>query len=394
MVVGYCLTIGIVGGTTIDPAKPDSIEKSAGVESGILREPSFQHHQQPNASAPETELRIAVHANGSAIWTVHYRFQLNTTNETAAFNRLRTVIASNPAPYRERFRQRIAEAVARAENTTVREMAVENVTVRATRTETTGIVTYEFVWRNFAASDGDRLQIGDALTGLVLDSATRLTISWPDEYQTTMVQPTPTERRPSAAIWTESTVFTGDGPFLELVHSDTITGSPDSEANGGANDAPTSGDELPLQSIGIVILFLFVGGLVVIWFTRRQQPDDSATPSVASSLDLKLSQETSTETVRNPDNEYSETAENDDRPSLDLLSNEEQVIEVLKRSDGRAKQQQIIETLGWSDTKTSSVVKELRENGTIEAFRLGRENVLRLPDDENEPDTDDTTNDE
>jgi uncharacterized membrane protein len=393
-VVIYCLTVGVVGGTPIGLAKPDSIEKSAGVENGISGEPSFQQHQQPNASTPETELRIAVHANGSAIWTVHYRFQLNTTNETAAFNRLRSAIASNPAPYRDRFRQRIAEAVARAENTTGREMAVENVTVRATRTGTTGIVTYEFVWRNFAASDGDRLQIGDSLTGFFLDSTTRVTISWPDEYQTTMVRPTPTERRPSAVIWTESTVFTGSGPFLELVHSDTNTSSPDSGANGGANDAPTSGDELPLQGIDIVILLLFVGSLVIIWFARRQQPDDSATPSVASSPDFEAGQETPAETVRNPDNEYSETAENDDRPSLDLLSNEEQVIEVLKRSDGRAKQQQIVETLGWSDTKTSSVVRKLRENGTIDGFRLGRENVLRLIDDENEPDTDDTTNDE
>lgn len=59
------------------------------------------------------------------------------------------------------------------------------------------------------------------------------------------------------------------------------------------------------------------------------------------------------------------------------------------------KQQQLVDELGWTDAKTSSVVSQLRENGTIDSFRLGRENVLHLPDtnDATEPDADTTTTD-
>lgn len=142
------------------------------------------------------------------------------------------------------------------------------------------------------------------------------------------------------------------------------------------------------------MLLLVVVGLIGIVFAQRRQTDDSITAVVAndSTTDQEIPDEANTPT--STDNENPPVTENDDRPSLDLLSNEEQVIEVLKRSGGRAKQQQIVEKLGWTDTKTSSVVRKLRENGTIEGFRLGRENVLRLPEEGNGTDTDDKTNNE
>lgn len=393
VVVVYCLTVGVAGSVAIDPAEPTSIGTSAGVESGISGDPVLQH-QQLNASTPETTLQIDVHANGSAIWTVHYRFRLNDVNETAAFNRLRTAITSDPAPYRERFEQRMTGAVASAERTTGREMTVENGTVRAARNGTTGIVTYEFVWRNFAASDGDRIHIGDALTGFSFDNGTRVTISWPDNYEPTTVRPAPAERQPNAVIWVGSNEFIGSEPFVELVHLASTTNSTNSGAEGGSNRVPVPRNELSVWNIGIVVLLVLVVGLVGILVVQRRRTDGSATAAVAngSTTGQEISDETNAPT--STDTESPPVPENDDRPSLDLLSNEEQVVEVLKRSGGRAKQQQIVEKLGWTDTKTSSVVRKLREKGTIDGFRLGRENVLHLPEEGNETDTDDTTNNE
>ena len=395
VVVVYCLTVGVAGSVAIDPAKPTSIGTSAGIERGISGNPVLQR-QQLNTSASETDLRIEVRANGSAVWTVHYRFRLNDGNKTAAFNRLRTAITSDPAPYRKRFEQRMSGAVASAERTTGREMTIENGTVRATRNGTTGIVTYEFVWRNFAASDGDRLQIGDALTGFSVDNGTRLMISWPDDYETATVRPAPTDRQPNAVIWVGPTEFMGSEPFVELVHSGVTTTNTGFGAErgpeGGPNKESASGNGLPLWGISIVVLLLLVMGLIGIVFIQRYQTDESATTTVANdpTTGQEIVNEANVPTSTN--NDDSTVAENDDRPSLDLLSNEEQVVEVLKRSGGRARQQQIVETLGWTDTKTSSVVRKLRENGTIEGFRLGRENVLHLPEEGSETDTDDTTN--
>jgi hypothetical protein len=63
------------------------------------------------------------------------------------------------------------------------------------------------------------------------------------------------------------------------------------------------------------------------------------------------------------------------------------VIEIALQSDGsakwrqehRIKQQDVVQTLDWSETKTSEVVSDLRETDRVEVYRLGRNNVLALP---------------
>jgi len=71
-----------------------------------------------------------------------------------------------------------------------------------------------------------------------------------------------------------------------------------------------------------------------------------------------------------------------------LLSNEERVLRLIKREGGRMKQGQVAAELDWTAAKTSQVVTGLRDDGRLDGFRLGRENVLSLPeeeDDEPEP---------
>ena len=62
-----------------------------------------------------------------------------------------------------------------------------------------------------------------------------------------------------------------------------------------------------------------------------------------------------------------------------LLSSEERVLRLLEDNGGRMKQQQVVQELDWTDAKTSQVVGTLRDDGEIEVFRIGRENVLALP---------------
>jgi hypothetical protein len=44
------------------------------------------------------------------------------------------------------------------------------------------------------------------------------------------------------------------------------------------------------------------------------------------------------------------------------------------------KQKRVAEELDWTAAKTSQVVTGLRDEGDLDGFRLGRENVLSLPD--------------
>ena len=76
------------------------------------------------------------------------------------------------------------------------------------------------------------------------------------------------------------------------------------------------------------------------------------------------------------------TATEDPADDVALLSNEERVLQLIADNGGRMKQQAIVQELDWTDAKTSQVVRELRDEGELEGFRLGRENVVRLPDDE------------
>ncbi|MXR21266.1 helix-turn-helix transcriptional regulator, partial [Halobacterium bonnevillei] len=64
----------------------------------------------------------------------------------------------------------------------------------------------------------------------------------------------------------------------------------------------------------------------------------------------------------------------------ELLSNEERVKRFLREQGGRAKQQDVVDAMGWTEAKTSQVVKGMREDDELESFRIGRENVLKLPD--------------
>jgi uncharacterized membrane protein len=78
---------------------------------------------------------------------------------------------------------------------------------------------------------------------------------------------------------------------------------------------------------------------------------------------------------------------------MELLSNEEKVLRLVEDNGGRMKQKQVVEELDWTAAKTSQVVGDLRDDEKLESFRLGRENVLTLPDVDLEPNNGDGDSD-
>ncbi|EMA55741.1 hypothetical protein C450_00807 [Halococcus salifodinae DSM 8989] len=393
--IACCLIVTGVGSAPAESARAITLEANTETDSSSASKPTLQQLQQSPPTAGGTDLHINISANGSAVWTLQYRFQLSDSNETAAFDQLSGNTSENPTEYQARFEQRISQALTTAENATGREMAISNVTVRATRNGTTGVVTYEFVWQNFAATDGTRLDIENSLAGLSLDNETQLTMSWPTSYEPVTVRPAPTERQANVVVWDGTTEFAEREPIVELALANSMANTTAAQADGGSSGEPAPGSNLPLSSISLIALVVVVGGLGV-WMVRRREHDDTPLIPTDTAEDSETDHgTTSEEAVATPNGgtQDSPASETDNR-SLELLSNEEQVIEVLRRSDGRAKQQQIVSELGWTDAKTSSVVSRLRDDGTIEGFRLGRENVLRLPDEATEDTTDDPRTDE
>lgn len=308
--------------------------------------------------ADTTLLDLSLHEDGDADWEIRYRVRLDDENTTAAFESLEADVRENRSAYTDRFETRITGTVSAAENATGREMSVQNVSVRTERQEIPqryGLLVYSFEWTGFAEREGSEISAGDAIGGLYLDGSTSLTIGWPSGYTVGSLNPTPDETGDRSATWRGPAEFTAEQPRLVVTASPATSPSPSltpSETGTGANDGAASSGLPPTTLLAAVIVLAGIAGAV--WWWRHSGE------SASSASD-------------GPDPGAS-------GPPEELLSNEERVLRLLEENGGRMKQQQVVEELGWTDAKTSQVVGDLRESGEIEGFRLGRENVLSLPE--------------
>ncbi|WP_058825866.1 hypothetical protein [Haloferax sp. Q22] len=389
-----------------------------GSASGPGVEPLIQQGVEPDS----TRIVVEVSESGDARWEIQYWTRLDDENTTEAFQSLRDDVRANPDDYTSAFAERIASTVGAAENATGREMNATNVSVSAeTRSlpDSFGVVSYSFEWSNFAAVDGDRLVVGDAIEGFFLDSSSRLILSWPDEYGATTVEPAGDETREHTVIWRGSqTEFVSGEPNVVLGRG---AGGPGTTATATPTDSetPAPGDDpFPTTTALIALALVVLVGAGALYLRSRgalgggdggADAADTATGTVAEA--------SADSTTASADEGGSEAAASDDAaaaaasagagadaaaddadagddgepsPPPELLSNEERVLRLIESRGGRIKQQEVAGALDWTDAKTSKVVRGMRDEGTIEGFRLGRENVLRLPEDDEDGDDGDS----
>ncbi len=300
---------------------------------GFVGATTFVESQHEDLEPNTVVIDFEVTDDGTGEWTISHRYRLSNESEETAFEELSAEVAENSSAYRDRFRDRMDPTIAAAENATGRDMAIENLSVDTERTsipQTYGIVRYTFEWTGFAALEDDRMLVGDAISGLFLDEQSTLHVRWGESWDLETVSPSATEDDDRRVTWRGPNDFGDDQPRVELTR----------------RSGWLSTGLLAFTALGLLAL-LGVGGAV--WW-RRSGATTVAEPT--------------------PDDE--------------LLSNEEQVLQLLETEDGRMKQQEVVQRLGWTDAKTSQVISDLRERGDIETFRLGRENVIRLPEETEE----------
>ncbi|MFO8114975.1 MAG: hypothetical protein R6U01_06365 [Halorubrum sp.] len=331
--------------------------------------------EQTDVNPDDVLIEVSVEPDGDAVWETEYRVRLASDDEEQAFEDLRADVESDPDAYTGRFGDRMRATADTAENATGRDMNVSNVTVTAERRElpqSYGVITYRFEWSNFAAVDDDRILVGDAIDALFLDEATSLIVSWEDGYRLGEVSPSPTETRDTAVVWEGPVDFTEGEPR--------VTVEPDGRAAG------------PLL---FVALGLLVAVVAVVGYRRRpwgttaseETPAstgseataeaDDAVAAGAAGAGADAASGGTDGSAADADGEAGEAAPPVDE---DLLSNEEQVVRLIEDNGGRMKQKRVAEELDWTAAKTSQVVTGLRDEGDLDGFRLGRENVLSLPE--------------
>ncbi|MGM0448378.1 MAG: helix-turn-helix transcriptional regulator [Methanobacteriota archaeon] len=332
---------------------------------------------QMDVEPDDVSMEVDVRPDGDAQWTVEYRIRLGTDEEEQAFEQLRADVENDTEAYTTRFRDRMVSTAETAESTTGRNMTVSNATVTAERRELPqayGVLTYRFEWTNFAAVDGDRLRVGDAVDGLFLDGSSSLTVSWPEGYRLDETTPEPSAVRDRSVVWNGPVDFSAGQPRITVAPAGPLSGLP----TGGI--------------AALLVALLVVRGAVAYRRRGEETAEDAGAVASASGADAAASDGSAPDDVDDADDANADaesTGGGDEAPPVDsdLLSNEEQVLRLIESRGGRMKQKQVAEELDWTAAKTSQVVTGLRDEGDLDGFRLGRENVLSLPDYDPEADT-------
>ena len=286
----------------------------------------------------------------------------------------------------ERSAGREGMAVAAAQNPPVREAPASNFSVTAQRnpfpTSTDyGVVAYTFDWEHFAGTQGRRVVAGDALAGLYLDSGTVLTIAWPDEYDARSVSPAADEESETAVTWRGERNFGPDQPSVTVAPASALPVRPVYLAAAGVLLLGIAGaallrrrGHLPIESRG--------GG-------ATPASDGAAAASTTAAAGTSESDAAGAEAAggaaSDGTTDDADRSGGDTAPPEELLSPHERVVRLVEDNGGRMKQADVTDALDWSAARTSQVVGDLRDDGTIESFRLGRENVLRIPEADDEP---------
>lgn len=361
--LGLCLalTCGLVAVMTVPGA-------AAGETAGA--EPPQTHTNlaqsavvPPMQEAPErdsTVTRIRVAENGSAEWSVTVQTQLDSEEAEADFAAFRQEFERNRSAYVDDFRTRMSGVVGNA-SVPGREMSatgfegeigIEEVPTRL------GYVTYRFQWNGFAPVEEGVVSVGDVLSGYFIQQNGVLVVEYPTGYEPSNIDPEPDSNGTDEIQWEGALDFDEQRPRVDLFPPD--QSPPESGSDGSAGSGDSSGLVTPLfaGATGIAVL-AGVGVFYVRW--RRRQP----------------------ETVGTGDGERQPPdGESDDPPEVgDLATEEDEVLALLESEGGRIRQSEIADRLDWSPSKTSRVLSDMANEGTVEKLRIGRENVIDLADD-------------
>mgnify|MGYP006423997193 CR=1 FL=1 len=357
-----------------------------------------------------TRIRIDLRSDRSARWTVSVRYPLADETQRAAFETAGDRFAAGAfGPGVEPF-----EGFRREANRNVdRPMAIEAVEREAVvhddagrfdaatdEAVAVGELRLRFTWTAFLARDGENLVLGDALTVpgnetwlRTLEADQTLEVTTPGGYAVTATPGTGTARLADGDVVIEGPQTFDGGDGVAVVY------------------APT-GPPWTVLAAAIVVAGLLVAGSVV-GYRRRgggdaERPDptdgptdggaavgardtsaDAAGDAQSPSADIAgdaPNASANAATDRDGDASAAATAEaeTDDGPDRSLLSDEERVEWLLRDNGGRMRQADIVTETGWSDAKVSQLLSAMADENRVEKLRLGRENLISLPDDEAE----------
>ncbi|WP_435319726.1 helix-turn-helix transcriptional regulator [Haloarchaeobius sp. TZWSO28] len=386
---------------------------------------------------PGTVIEVNVTESGDAQWSVSYRYRLTGENETTAFRQYGRAVAKGQeqltfsAELFQQFADQASTWTGRdmeIRDTSWQEPVVREPAQTGTTTTTTtgsdetvtriGVLTYTFTWTNFAEVQEDgEVRVGDAFgteneTWLpTLYDGQRFVINEPQNFA---IINSPADKGPqnSSLIWDGPQTF--EPGYIEATY---VPREPSQTPTTPGTTPGGLGEEggLPLELIGFGLLVVLVAAgsyLFARWQTEREQSAPTATPN--GGHDTVAADSSTTDGPRQPETTDTdaatdaataasagaaaadeatddETEAEDDAADADqeeeeldpidveLLSDEERVLRLLRQNNGRMKQANIVKETGWSNAKVSQLLSGMDDDDEIEKLRIGRENLITLP---------------
>ena len=348
------------------------------------QQPSGQLGVDPD---PETTMTVHLQRDTDARWVVTTRYELDTANETRAFETVAREFEDGSldtgldAALFGNFANASAER-------TGRDMRVTNVSRDSN--VSAGTLTIEFTWTNFLErTDGETLRLGDALT----TAGNRTWLSTLESGQRLVIENPPGYGVPTSNYRIQNNTLVFEGPF-------------DFEKRPSVVYEQTSGPGPQTQDVPWTLLIgaIVIGAAIVAaaYLVRRGGPEPTEGEQAAEATGARDEERQAvTNGVEGGVDEAGATAEGppgavgegvaaeavegeQTEVDLELLSDEERVEHLLERNGGRMRQANIVEETGWSDAKVSQLLSAMSDEGRVDKLRLGRENLISLPDEEND----------
>ena len=339
---------------------------------------------------------VQLEESGNATWTVSMLVPLETDEDERAFEDLGYEFVrgtSDVGPTVEPF-QAAAEGASEASE---REMRIEDGIERSLHVEeSTGILQLRFQWTSFARQSEGDLIVDDAFrtesgTWLPqLEENQVLIIRGPDGY---LVDSAPIGPEDAVLQWEGSQTF-GDEYFYIVYRAEPgstppVTPTPTPTPTDTPPMPPTNGNDSS-QLLLFVAILLFGGGLAAYYVVDRRREEGRPIPGAT------LLESITTNGHEPPEGELDAATDDRERPPEDppeptpedpfagideeLLSDEERVLRLLEANGGRMKQARIVKETDWSNAKVSQLLSGMDEDDEIDKLRIGRENLISLPD--------------
>lgn len=350
-----------------------------GVQAPQYQSPMLAQDQTPVLAQGQPEpdntiTRINLSEDGTAVWRLTLRTRLVTDADVAEYERFQRSFENDTDRYLAPFEERMRGVVATANRTSDREMRATGFTATTSIQQVPrrwGVVTFSFSWDGFGRVDGDQITMGDVFgSGFFIGEEDVLEVTAPDEFVISDAEPRPDESGNATVEWHGREDFGEERPSLVISPTDTGGGTPS-----GQDETTESSPNYVLIALAAGVVLL-VGSIVfAVWRDRMQVPTTQEDPNDESGTRSSQAAGEISNTDDPGDRSDGELA-----PEAGLVTDEGRVEKLLGENGGRMKQSAIVDELGWSKSKTSRVLSGMAEDGTVEKLRIGRENVIALPD--------------